>query len=109
MLSCSTKRRPNHKVTLSFSRLLLAQVTYLVKEALGKICLGIGDGANDVGMINAADIGVGISGFEGTQVRWRENSVRGIPQLCLRRPHLQFLHAGCPTICKHALSADNPR
>jgi phospholipid-translocating ATPase len=51
---------------------LLAQVTYLVKEALGKICLGIGDGANDVGMINAADIGVGISGFEGTQVRWRE-------------------------------------
>ena len=44
------------------------QVTYLVKEALGKICLGIGDGANDVGMINAADIGVGISGFEGTQV-----------------------------------------
>ena len=29
------------------------------------ICAGIGDGANDVGMIQAAHIGVGISGREG--------------------------------------------
>ncbi len=29
------------------------------------ICAGIGDGANDVGMIQAAHIGVGISGKEG--------------------------------------------
>lgn len=40
----------------------------------GKITLGIGDGANDVGMIQEADIGVGISGAEGMQVggasRW---------------------------------------
>lgn len=31
------------------------------------MCLAIGDGANDVSMIQAADIGVGISGEEGRQ------------------------------------------
>jgi P-type E1-E2 ATPase len=44
------------------------QVTRLVKEGLGKTTLAIGDGANDVGMIQEADIGVGISGVEGMQV-----------------------------------------
>lgn len=44
-----------------------ALVTRLVKEGTGKITLGIGDGANDVGMIQEADIGVGISGVEGMQ------------------------------------------
>lgn len=44
------------------------QITKLVKEGTGKACLGIGDGANDVGMIQEADIGVGISGVEGMQV-----------------------------------------
>ena len=31
--------------------------------------LGIGDGANDVAMIQAADVGIGIMGKEGRQVR----------------------------------------
>ncbi|KAG9001427.1 hypothetical protein FRB94_004792 [Tulasnella sp. JGI-2019a] len=44
-----------------------AQVTSLVKEGLGVMTLAIGDGANDVSMIQAADIGVGISGEEGLQ------------------------------------------
>ncbi|KAL8122873.1 putative phospholipid-transporting ATPase 4 [Apium graveolens] len=44
-----------------------ALVTRLVKEGTGKITLAIGDGANDVGMIQEADIGVGISGVEGMQ------------------------------------------
>lgn len=44
-----------------------ALVTRLVKEGTGRITLAIGDGANDVGMIQEADIGVGISGVEGTQ------------------------------------------
>ncbi|KAL6585171.1 putative phospholipid-transporting ATPase 4 [Orobanche minor] len=44
-----------------------AVVTRLVKEGTGKITLAIGDGANDVGMIQEADIGVGISGCEGMQ------------------------------------------
>ncbi|KAJ4769854.1 Phospholipid-transporting ATPase [Rhynchospora pubera] len=44
-----------------------ALVTRLVKEGVGKTTLAIGDGANDVGMIQEADIGVGISGVEGMQ------------------------------------------
>lgn len=44
-----------------------ALVTRLVKEGTGKVTLGIGDGANDVGMIQEAHIGVGISGVEGQQ------------------------------------------
>jgi phospholipid-translocating ATPase len=49
--------------------LLVMQVTRLVKTGTGKVTLAIGDGANDVGMIQEADIGVGISGAEGMQVR----------------------------------------
>ncbi|KAL6010366.1 putative phospholipid-transporting ATPase 5 [Asimina triloba] len=44
-----------------------ALVTRLVKVGTGKTTLAIGDGANDVGMIQEADIGVGISGDEGMQ------------------------------------------
>lgn len=44
-----------------------ALVTGLVKRGTGKTTLAIGDGANDVGMLYEADIGVGISGVEGMQ------------------------------------------
>ncbi|KAK4361406.1 hypothetical protein RND71_020358 [Anisodus tanguticus] len=44
-----------------------ALITRLVKQHTGKTTLAIGDGANDVGMIQEADIGVGISGMEGMQ------------------------------------------
>ncbi|KAE9612713.1 putative phospholipid-translocating ATPase [Lupinus albus] len=44
-----------------------ARVTRLVKSGTGKATLSIGDGANDVGMLQEADIGVGISGAEGMQ------------------------------------------
>ncbi|GMN42516.1 hypothetical protein TIFTF001_011718 [Ficus carica] len=44
-----------------------ALVTRLVKLRTGKTTLSIGDGANDVGMLQEADIGVGISGVEGRQ------------------------------------------
>ncbi|KAF2302852.1 hypothetical protein GH714_009298 [Hevea brasiliensis] len=44
-----------------------ALITRSVKEHTGSTVLAIGDGANDVGMIQEADIGVGISGQEGMQ------------------------------------------
>ncbi|KAJ0824495.1 putative P-type phospholipid transporter [Helianthus annuus] len=44
-----------------------ALITRLVKKYTGKMTLAIGDGANDVGMIQEADIGIGISGMEGMQ------------------------------------------
>lgn len=43
------------------------QVTSLVKKGARKITLSIGDGANDVSMIQAAHVGIGISGLEGMQ------------------------------------------
>jgi phospholipid-transporting ATPase len=49
------------------SPLQKAQVTSLVKKGARKITLSIGDGANDVSMIQAAHIGIGISGMEGMQ------------------------------------------
>src|SRR6478736_4844451 len=50
------------------SPLQKALVVKLVKhDVAGAVTLAIGDGANDVGMIQAAHIGVGISGQEGLQ------------------------------------------
>ncbi|KAJ7228736.1 hypothetical protein GGX14DRAFT_414568 [Mycena pura] len=49
------------------SPLQKALIVRLVKEGLGSMCLAIGDGANDVSMIQAADVGIGISGEEGRQ------------------------------------------
>jgi len=44
-----------------------AQVVQLVKQRKKKVTLAIGDGGNDVGMIQMASVGVGISGREGLQ------------------------------------------
>ncbi|KIM33227.1 hypothetical protein M408DRAFT_61361 [Serendipita vermifera MAFF 305830] len=49
------------------SPLQKAQLVHMIKDNLGVLTLAIGDGANDVSMIQAADIGVGISGEEGLQ------------------------------------------
>ena len=49
------------------SPLQKALVVKLVKRHLKSILLAIGDGANDVSMIQAAHVGVGISGMEGLQ------------------------------------------
>ncbi|KAJ3414832.1 hypothetical protein HDV05_005989 [Chytridiales sp. JEL 0842] len=50
------------------SPLQKALVVKLVKKNVkGSVTLAIGDGANDVGMIQAAHVGVGISGMEGLQ------------------------------------------
>lgn len=74
----------------------LDQVTRLVKVGTGKITLGIGDGANDVGMIQEADIGVGISGAEGMQVggasRWHlgPNNIKLFSIMLKRIMHFSF-------------------
>ncbi|XP_038115502.1 uncharacterized protein LOC6041793 isoform X4 [Culex quinquefasciatus] len=44
-----------------------AMVVELIKRSKNAVTLAIGDGANDVSMIKAAHIGVGISGQEGMQ------------------------------------------
>ena len=54
---------------LSFrvSPLQKSEVVEMVKKQVKVITLAIGDGANDVGMIQTAHVGVGISGNEGLQ------------------------------------------
>ncbi|XP_054648594.1 phospholipid-transporting ATPase VB isoform X2 [Dunckerocampus dactyliophorus] len=42
-------------------------VVKIIREKLRVMTLAVGDGANDVNMIQAADIGIGISGQEGMQ------------------------------------------
>ncbi|NWI71177.1 AT10B ATPase, partial [Todus mexicanus] len=44
-----------------------SMVVKLVRRQLKVMTLSIGDGANDVSMIQAADVGIGISGQEGMQ------------------------------------------
>ena len=39
-----------------------------MKEDLGVMTLAVGDGANDVSMIQTANVGVGVAGREGNQV-----------------------------------------
>ncbi|XP_033949462.1 phospholipid-transporting ATPase IA isoform X1 [Pseudochaenichthys georgianus] len=49
------------------SPLQKSEVVEMVKKQVKVITLAIGDGANDVGMIQTAHVGVGISGNEGLQ------------------------------------------
>lgn len=60
----------------------------VVKRRVKAITLAIGDGANDVGMIQTAHVGVGISGNEGMQAT--NNSDYAIAQV--RGP------ASCPVL-----------
>ncbi|CAA6665494.1 unnamed protein product [Spirodela intermedia] len=60
-------------------------VTRLVKTGTGNTTLAIGDGANDVGMLQEADIGIGISGFEGMQFRFLERLLLVHGHWCYRR------------------------
>jgi len=49
------------------SPLQKAQVVKLVRDNIETVTLSIGDGANDVSMIQEAHVGIGISGLEGLQ------------------------------------------
>ncbi|MQL90819.1 hypothetical protein Taro_023433 [Colocasia esculenta] len=97
-----------------------ALVTRLVKTGTGQTTLAIGDGANDVGMLQEADIGIGISGSEGMQAvmasdvaiaqfRFLERLVLVHGHWCYRRLSLMVLiflvsscHATYPWVNKPA-------
>lgn len=49
------------------SPLQKAELVTLIRHEVKAITLAIGDGANDVGMIQAAHVGIGVSGVEGLQ------------------------------------------
>ena len=64
------------KLGLQVNAAVCCRVTPLQKasvvrmfQQLGSTCLGIGDGANDVSMIQEARVGVGIMGLEGSQAQ----------------------------------------
>jgi len=44
-----------------------SKVVEVMRENTDKVCLAIGDGANDVGMIQSAHVGIGVFGREGHQ------------------------------------------
>ena len=44
-----------------------AEIVRLIRTHTGKCTAAIGDGGNDVGMIQAAHVGIGIEGREGRQ------------------------------------------
>ena len=75
------------------SRLSPKQKAYLVKLVKilepDKGLLAIGDGANDVNMINSADVGIGIMGNEGQQAARASDYIIGKFSF-LRR--LMFVH-----------------
>jgi magnesium-transporting ATPase (P-type) len=74
-----------------------ADVVNMVKEA-GKMTLAIGDGGNDVVMIQAAHIGVGIRGKEGLQAAraadYQINYFRYLKRLVLVHGHYSFERTG---------------
>ncbi|KAM4807901.1 phospholipid-transporting ATPase IK [Rhinophrynus dorsalis] len=66
-----------------------SMIVQLVKEYKQVTTLAIGDGANDVNMIKTADVGVGISGLEGTQAV--QSSDYSLAQFCYLQ-RLLFIH-----------------
>ncbi|PCH37630.1 phospholipid-translocating P-type ATPase [Wolfiporia cocos MD-104 SS10] len=80
------------------SPLQKALVVKLVKDGLGAMTLAIGDGANDVSMIQAADVGVGISGEEGLQAANSSDyaiaQFRFLKRLLLVHGHWSFARNG---------------
>jgi phospholipid-translocating ATPase len=59
---CKIMQRSNSVIFCRSSPKEKALIVKFVKRNLGYVVLGIGDGGNDVGMIEEAQIGVGIIG-----------------------------------------------
>lgn len=60
-------KRCHSVICCRVSPLQKAQIVSVMRQKTKAMALAIGDGANDVGMILEADVGVGISGKEGRQ------------------------------------------
>uniref|UniRef100_A0A3B3ST18 Phospholipid-transporting ATPase n=1 Tax=Paramormyrops kingsleyae TaxID=1676925 RepID=A0A3B3ST18_9TELE len=83
------------------SPLQKSEIVDMVKTHVNAITMAIGDGANDVGMIQTAHVGVGISGNEGMQATNSSDysiaQVRAIPpQSCV---HASAKVPMCFTVC----------
>ncbi len=50
-----------------------SDIVNFVKNKSGEVCLAIGDGGNDVNMIKAANVGIGIFGKEGYQAAYNSD------------------------------------
>jgi phospholipid-transporting ATPase len=78
-----------------------AAMVTLVKTRLKKICLAIGDGANDVSMIQKANVGVGLTGKEGTQAAQSADFVlhrfRHLPRLLFVHGRFSYIRM-CKTV-----------
>lgn len=74
------------------SPLQKSEVVEMVKKQVKVITLAIGDGANDVGMIQTAHVGVGISGNEGLQAA--NSSDYSIAQVRSQRLKVQINKVG---------------
>lgn len=66
-----------------------AEVVELVTTNTSSVTLAIGDGANDVAMIQKANVGVGISGAEGLQAACASDY--SIAQVSPRQMHIEWL------------------
>ena len=64
--------------------IMTALLLFQIKSHCKAITLAIGDGANDVSMIQAAHVGVGISGCEGLQAaNSSDYSIAQVNKVCL--------------------------
>ncbi|GMK57365.1 hypothetical protein CspeluHIS016_0401990 [Cutaneotrichosporon spelunceum] len=88
----------NTVICCRVSPLQKAQIVKLIKDSLGVLCLAVGDGANDVSMIQAADVGVGISGEEGLQAvnsaDYATGQFRFLKRLLLVHGHWSYFRNG---------------
>lgn len=77
------------------SPLQKSEVVEMVKKQVKVITLAIGDGANDVGMIQTAHVGVGISGNEGLQAaNSSDYSIAQVRRLPSASPGSDLQHSG---------------
>lgn len=85
------------------SPLQKAQVVTLIKRGKNVMTMAIGDGANDVSMIQAADVGVGIAGQEGMQAVMSSDyaiaQFRYLTRLLLVHGRWSYLRVAEVTLC----------